>query len=377
MEKKKSNKGLIITIVILIILLLGLAGYICYDKFLTSDEKNNALDDSKKVETKPKEDTNFYSINNLVKNHYLEEITSQNGIHNDRVLIKIENGKVYVVKSLDSDSGSKYKEASGIEGTPKYVYSQYQFISAIFVVITEEGDVYSATSSMSEKTTSKPKKFTKLNTKKVKSLYSFYTYHPYEALTIYAEYDDNTFAKISPIKDSNGAATGLKMSEVSFEKEFIYPDVVMGGCDLGSETPGVYRGLFITSDRKLFNKLIVDEEGTVKYEEIKYNNESFKVKEVFSVTTSTYEGLVSPNKISYYVIDENDNIYVVKQNGSLKITSVKLHKNLKVKSYTFEENFNENYACPKNSLSITYEDNSVEKMEKDVHVSTLYERYNK
>ncbi len=44
MEKKKSNKGLIITIVILIILLLGLAGYICYDKFLTSDE-NNALDD--------------------------------------------------------------------------------------------------------------------------------------------------------------------------------------------------------------------------------------------------------------------------------------------------------------------------------------------
>ena len=112
--------------------------------------------------------TNFYSINNLVKNHYLEEITSKNGIHNDSVLIKIENGKVYVVKSLDSDSGSKYKEASGIEGTPKYVYSQYQFISAIFVVITEEGDVYSATSSMSEKTTSKPKKFTKLNTKKVK-----------------------------------------------------------------------------------------------------------------------------------------------------------------------------------------------------------------
>ena len=376
MEKKKSNKGLIITIVILIILLLGLAGYICYDKFLTSDEKNNALDESTKVETKPNEDTNFYSINNLVKNHYLEEITSSNGIHNDRVLIKIENGKVYVVKSLDSDSGSKYKEASGIEGTPKYVYSQYQFISAIFVVITEEGDVYSATSSMSEKTTSKPKKFTKLNTKKVKSLYSFYTYHPYEALTIYAEYDDNTFAKISPIKDSNGAATGLKMSDVSFEKEFIYPDAVMGGCDLGSETPGVYRGLFITSDRKLFNKLIVDEEGTVKYEEIKYNNESFKVKEVFSVTISN-DDLGSPKTILYYVIDNNNNIYEIKQNSDLKITSVKLHKNLKVKSYTFEENSNENTACPKNSISITYENNSVEKIEKDIHISTLYDRYNK
>ena len=55
MEKKKSNTGLIITIVILIIFLLGAAGYICYDKFLTSDE-NNPLDDSKKVETKPKEE---------------------------------------------------------------------------------------------------------------------------------------------------------------------------------------------------------------------------------------------------------------------------------------------------------------------------------
>ena len=38
MEVKKSNKGLIITIIILIILLLGSAGYICYDKFLTKEE---------------------------------------------------------------------------------------------------------------------------------------------------------------------------------------------------------------------------------------------------------------------------------------------------------------------------------------------------
>ena len=374
MEKKKSNKGLIVLVVILAILLVGSIGYICYDKFMV---KNLPSEDKKPVSDVASSD-DFYLIDNLVKNHYLKEITSLNGIYNDKVLIKIENGKVYVVKSLDKDSeySNKYKEVSGIEGTPKYVYSQYQFISAIFVVITEEGDVYSATSSIYEKTTSKPKKFIKLNTKKVKSIYSFYTYHPYEALTIYAGYEDNTFAKISPLKDANGAVTSLKMSDVSFKKEFMYPDAVIGGCDLGSDAPGVSRGLYITSDRKLFNKLIVDEEGTVKYEEIKYNNESFKVKEVFSVTISN-DDLGSPKTILYYVIDNNNNIYVVKQNSNLKITSVKLHKNLKVKSYTFEENSNENTTCPKNSISITYENNSVEKTEKDIHISTLYDRYNK
>ena len=374
MEKKKSNKGLIVLVVILAILLVGSIGYICYDKFMV---KNLPSEDKKPVSDVASSD-DFYLIDNLVKNHYLKEITSLNGIYNDKVLIKIENGKVYVVKSLDKDSeySNKYKEVSGIEGTPKYVYSQYQFISAVFVVITEEGDVYSATSSIYEKTTSKPKKFIKLNTKKVKSIYSFYTYHPYEALTIYAGYEDNTFAKISPLKDANGAVTSLKMSDVSFKKEFMYPDAVIGGCDLGSDAPGVSRGLYITSDRKLFNKLIVDEEGTVKYEEIKYNNESFKVKEVFSVTISN-DDLGSPKTILYYVIDNNNNIYVVKQNSNLKITSVKLHKNLKVKSYTFEENSNENTTCPKNSISITYENNSVEKIEKDIHISTLYDRYNK
>ena len=375
MEKKKSNKGLIVLVVILAILLVGsIVGYICYDKFMV---KNLPSENKKPVSDVASSD-DFYLIDNLVKNHYLKEITSLNGIYNDKVLIKIENGKVYVVKSLDKDSeySNKYKEVSGIEGTPKYVYSQYQFISAIFVVITEEGDVYSATSSIYEKTTSKPKKFIKLNTKKVKSIYSFYTYHPYEALTIYAGYEDNTFAKISPLKDANGAVTSLKMSDVSFKKEFMYPDAVIGGCDLGSDAPGVSRGLYITSDRKLFNKLIVDEEGTVKYEEIKYNNESFKVKEVFSVTISN-DDLGSPKTILYYVIDNNNNIYVVKQNSNLKITSVKLHKNLKVKSYTFEENSNENTTCPKNSISITYENNSVEKIEKDIHISTLYDRYNK
>ena len=370
MENKKNNKGLIITIIILIILLLGSAGYICYDKFL-NNSKNDVVDDSKKVETKPKEDTNFYSINNLVKNHYLKEITGLES-DNDRTLIKIENGKVYIVKSLDSNSkySSQYKETFGIKGTPKYVYSQFYFISAIFVVITEEGDVYYTTSKRYEKTTSEPKKFIKLNTKKVKSLYDYYTWYPLELFTIYAEYEDNTFAKISPIYDGDKAATSLKISDVSFEKEFIYPDAVTV-IEQGGDAPGVYRGLFITADRKLYNKLIIDDEKKIfKYEEIKYNNKSFKVKEVFSVLNNNDEdGAI----VSYYVIDENNNIYVIKQTSDWKITSVKLHKSSKVKSYTHTCKIYDE--CDDYSISITYEDNSVEKME-NVLMSTLYERYN-
>ena len=142
----------------------------------------------------------------------------------------------------------------------------------------------------------------------------------------------------------------------------------------GVDEPGVYGGLFITADRKLYNKLIItadDEKETFKYEEIKYNNESFKVKEVFSV--STYNDK-DETIVSYYVIDENNNIYVIKQNSDWKITSVKLHKSSKVKSYTHTcKIYGE---CDDYSISITYEDNSVEKMKDTVLMSTLYERYN-
>ena len=37
MEEKKNNKGLVWLIVILIILVLGLVGYIVYDKVLSKD----------------------------------------------------------------------------------------------------------------------------------------------------------------------------------------------------------------------------------------------------------------------------------------------------------------------------------------------------
>ena len=48
--EKKSNKGLIITIVILSILLLGSVGYIAYDKFYLNDEKETVKEEQKTEE---------------------------------------------------------------------------------------------------------------------------------------------------------------------------------------------------------------------------------------------------------------------------------------------------------------------------------------
>lgn len=48
--EKKSNKGLIITIIILVLLLIGVSGYLVYDKFLSNDGKVDSSEKSEKKE---------------------------------------------------------------------------------------------------------------------------------------------------------------------------------------------------------------------------------------------------------------------------------------------------------------------------------------
>ena len=50
--ENKSNKGLIFVIIILIIMVLGLGGYIVYDKFIDVDPKSNIKEENKKKEEK-------------------------------------------------------------------------------------------------------------------------------------------------------------------------------------------------------------------------------------------------------------------------------------------------------------------------------------
>ena len=137
--KKKSNKGFIITIVILVIICLGLSGYIAYDKFLKEQpintEKESQETNNNETE-KEEQSSNFYDIDELVKNNYIEKITETSAEQ-----IKIKDGKVYIAISYDYEG--EFKEVKGIEGTPKYVYeSPISMHENEYVVITAEGDVY-------------------------------------------------------------------------------------------------------------------------------------------------------------------------------------------------------------------------------------------
>ena len=114
MEKKKNNKGLIITIVILIILLLGLAGYICYDKYILDKDIYQTLEKCEndlKVSGKEKEDAlnnvNQNEKNNLTstneKNYIVSKIHSDNDINvyaicNEGIFYAY-NGNMYFGKS--------------------------------------------------------------------------------------------------------------------------------------------------------------------------------------------------------------------------------------------------------------------------------------
>ena len=60
---KKSNKVLIVLVVVLSILLLGAVGYICYDKFFTNDEKENSGIIS--VNEEESIDKNIFSISDV------------------------------------------------------------------------------------------------------------------------------------------------------------------------------------------------------------------------------------------------------------------------------------------------------------------------
>ncbi|MBR4261863.1 MAG: hypothetical protein IKQ35_00680 [Bacilli bacterium] len=63
MEEKSKNKGLIIALIIFIVISLGLAGYICFDKFIKSNEKNTNLDNSNVENNSNKKNVNKDSKN--------------------------------------------------------------------------------------------------------------------------------------------------------------------------------------------------------------------------------------------------------------------------------------------------------------------------
>ena len=100
MEKK--NTGLIITIVVLVVLLLGLGGYVCYDKFYL--DKNG--DDVSKVDNK-NNDNSFDVYAKALKANKVKKMQddSKNNISTNADVYNSANGDIGYYSVLLTDDG--------------------------------------------------------------------------------------------------------------------------------------------------------------------------------------------------------------------------------------------------------------------------------
>lgn len=113
--KQKSNKGVII---VLIILVVALAGYIVYDKFITKDSKPVVNDTTKTTDTTIKDDNK-----NVLSFDIDEPITKKEGIYNIE-LPKLK-GNAQGIKSINSKIQDIYNKISAITGV-ETVESKYE-----------------------------------------------------------------------------------------------------------------------------------------------------------------------------------------------------------------------------------------------------------
>src|SRR5574344_184019 len=176
MEETKG-KGKVIAIVVLIIMVLGLGGYIVYDKFIQKEAEPVV----------PQEDVvendDFYALDNLINNKYIKKIESKT----QKSIIEIkEDGLYYGIGNTN-----KVVKATDFTETPKYVYAfsldeSGGATGAQKFVLTEEGNLFyleNQTSSNTEKVTLK-----KLNSKTVTNIYTEYVL----GKDIVAECEDGT-----------------------------------------------------------------------------------------------------------------------------------------------------------------------------------------
>ena len=338
MEKKKSNKGLIITIVILIILLLGLAGYICYDKYKV---KTLPSVDKKAVSTVDNND--FYSIDNLVKNHYIKKLnsTSSNGA------IEIRNGSIYYA---NTDNAKLVKDTT-IKEEPISVHSiRYGGPAAplSLYVLTKDNNLYYRVQDTydenDEVLESNVNTFTKINPKKVVNVYTGYL----ERLSddfIGVDYGDGNLY----IHSSIGFTTTYK--------DYIdYPDYQVA---YATGDGILWR---ISKDKKLYAYVSNDEESSNgSYKEVTYKEKPVIIK-------NTFNGILN-DEIVNFVIDSNDNLLNL-QFGSKDKTNLSLYKNSKVKDIKYEKDKEGDY-----SVKVTLEDGNSFNISK-AQLSSLYLRNN-
>lgn len=361
MEKSKTNKGLVVMVVILSLALIGAIGYICYDKFFTVEKEDSVVDNKNNI----KQNNEFYSVSNLIKNKYIEAIaTTETRLYDDQnlddmsnpYLMQIKDGKLYSTDKIMTDGKSKSEltEATEVVGTVKTVYLMMgQSVStAQFFALTEEGDLYYSTVLKADDNSEfvSMKNFEKINHEKIKNIYKYYSdeniHNPYKALSILAELENGSLMVIE-----NGEITQ------SFETAFPYVDKIYsgGGAD---ET---WWGLDISADRYLY---------TSQGEQIKYKDSLIKVKDGFAITDSSTVDSEEQTS-NYYIIAEDNSLYeIVAGIIPIKIKSIKLYTDSKVKNYKYSNEENKD-------IKLEFEDGSTKEFKETSGFSTLYYRYYK
>ncbi len=125
-EQNTKKKGPILVIVLLVIVALGVGGYICYDKFIAKKPKtNNSQKENKNGDQK--ELNNNYEIKTL-KSYDLYEATYDNEDHykmtKDDNMINIE----YIIINYDTDSINKFNQENK-EYADKLLKSYYDLLN--------------------------------------------------------------------------------------------------------------------------------------------------------------------------------------------------------------------------------------------------------
>ena len=317
MEKKKNNTGLKITILILSLLLVLAIGYIAKEKL----EKENKNTNTKDVtEEKTQKDENFYSVENLIKNHYIKKIETTK-IEDQ---IEIKNNEVYYNKN------EKMKKDETLT-SPKYVHYAVYELSTIsgYFALTNTGDLYYLEMDQ-EKLNNKPE-FTKINTKKVVNLYTNVIEPSLD--TIYAEFEDGSLMHFEN-----------KTFEKTYQEKNKYPDKIYKAYASGG-TPA----LLIDENKKVYNE---------NQEKILYNNKEITLKNGYTILQDAYS----------LIIDEENNLLKVPYDN----VNVSLYKNEKVKNTNFTKN---DETAQKGKLTITLENGETINFD-EVTTDTIYTRNN-
>ncbi len=124
MENQKNNTGLIVLVIVLFLLVLGLGGYIIYDKVINKEkpiEQNNIIDQQEESQTE--QNSIVEQQERLTTDELLDKLTGEWGACKEgscygKIIGKRENGEYYYTPYLMwSDGGtsgtvkkSEYKE---------------------------------------------------------------------------------------------------------------------------------------------------------------------------------------------------------------------------------------------------------------------------